>query len=296
MEQPLVSIIIPTYKRPDTLDRAINSVLNQTYKNIEVIVVDDNNPDTEGRRLTERKMAPFADNPRVKYIKHEKNKNGSAARNTGARASKGEFIGFLDDDDQFLPKKIESQLKRFSEVPEDYAVCYSRYYYIKPGGDRYLASEIREGNQYLNALTRELSFQAGSNMLIKRTAFEDIQGFDETFIRSQDKEIVARLLKKYKICCCQTPGLIAYLHYNHSEFDPIKITDYYEEKMRAYIDELSTEDRVLYNRGMANQRFYYSFSRKRYGYAMKILFSGKLPICDAWNILSKGFISKYFKK
>ena len=52
MEQPLVSIIIPTYKRPDTLERAINSVLNQTYKNIEVIVVDDNNPDTEGRRLT----------------------------------------------------------------------------------------------------------------------------------------------------------------------------------------------------------------------------------------------------
>ena len=296
MEQPLVSIIIPTYKRPDTLDRAINSVLNQTYKNIEVIVVDDNNPDTEGRRLTIEKMKEFENNPLVKYIMQPQNMNGSVARNTGARVSKGEYIGFLDDDDEFLPGKIESQLKRFSEVPEEYAVCYSRYYTIKPGGERHLASETREGNQYLNALTRELSFQAGSNMLIKRKAFEDIHGFDETFIRSQDKEIVARLLKKYRICCCQTPGLVAYLHYNHNGFDPIKITDYYEEKMKAYIDELSPEDRAYYNRGMANQRFYYSFSRKRYGYAMKILFSGKLPICDAWNILLKGFVSKYFKK
>ena len=103
-----VSVIIPTYKRPDSLDRAINSVLGQTYPYVEVIVVDDNNPDTEGRRQTEAKMASFADNLRVKYVKHEQNKNGAAARNSGAKASTGDFIAFLDDDDEFLPKKNES--------------------------------------------------------------------------------------------------------------------------------------------------------------------------------------------
>ena len=107
----LVSVIIPTYKRPDKLDVAINSVLRQTYPNVEVIVVDDNDPDTEGRRLTEEKMSKFNDESRVKYIKHDHNKNGSAARNTGARASKGEYVAFLDDDDEYLPNKIESQLQ-----------------------------------------------------------------------------------------------------------------------------------------------------------------------------------------
>lgn len=293
---PLVSVIIPTYKRPDTLDRAIKSVLNQTYQNVEIFVVDDNNPDTEGRTLTIEKMKEFEDNPKVHYIKQPKNMNGSVARNTGAWASKGEYIAFLDDDDEFLPEKIESQLKRFAELPEEYAVCYSRYYTVKPGGERHLAGETREGNQYLNALTRELSFQAGSNMLIKRKAFEDIKGFDESFLRSQDKEVVTRLLKKYKICCCQTPGLVAYMHFNHGGFDPIKIADYYEEKMANYINELSPEDRKVYDRGMANQRFYYSFSRHRFGYALKILMSGKLPISDVWKILSHGFVSKYIKK
>ena len=127
MEQPLVSIIIPTYKRPDTLDRAINSVLNQTYKNIEVIVVDDNNPDTEARSKTEHIMSVYADNPRVRYIKHEKNKNGSAARNTGARYSQAKYVAFLDDDDEFFPEKIEAQVKRLEELPDEYAVCYRRW-------------------------------------------------------------------------------------------------------------------------------------------------------------------------
>ena len=97
---PLVSVIIPTYKRPDYLDRAIDSVLNQTYNNIEIIVVDDNNPNTEGRERTEKIMRRYENNPHVIYIKHEYNKNGSAARNTGFKASHGVYLAFLDDDDQ----------------------------------------------------------------------------------------------------------------------------------------------------------------------------------------------------
>lgn len=85
MNDLLVSVVIPTYKRSDTLDRAIKSVLAQTNSAIEVIVVDDNNPGAEGRERTELKMLEFSNNPKVKYVKHEKNKNESAARNTGFR-------------------------------------------------------------------------------------------------------------------------------------------------------------------------------------------------------------------
>ena len=87
MENPKVSVITPTYKRSGMLPRAIKSVLNQSYQNIEIIVVDDNNPDTEWRIATEERMQEFKDDPRVMYVKHEKNMNGSVARNTGIAAS-----------------------------------------------------------------------------------------------------------------------------------------------------------------------------------------------------------------
>ena len=79
VNNPLVSVIIPTYNRPDNLSRAIDSVLNQTYDNIEVIIVDDNNPNTEARVRTEEFMSQYEKNSHIKYIKHEKNKNASAA-------------------------------------------------------------------------------------------------------------------------------------------------------------------------------------------------------------------------
>ena len=91
-EMPLVSVVIPTYSRPTFLKRCIESVLNQTYKNIEIFVVDDNNPDTDARRQTEEVMQQYANNPVVRYLQHEKNRNGSAARNTGWRCASGKYI------------------------------------------------------------------------------------------------------------------------------------------------------------------------------------------------------------
>ena len=108
--QPLVSVIIPTYKRLGMLGRAIDSVLNQTYNNIEIIIVDDNNEDSEYRKETERFMKKYDDNIEIKYVKHKQNKNGAAARNTGINNANGVYIAFLDDDDEFSPKKIELQI------------------------------------------------------------------------------------------------------------------------------------------------------------------------------------------
>ena len=232
---PLVSVVIPTYKRPDSLDRAINSVLNQTYQNVEVIVVDDNNPDSEGRRLTESKMAPYLGNEKVKYIKHECNKNGSAARNTGARNSNANYLAFLDDDDEFYPEKIEAQVKRLEELPQEYAICYTAVAYEKENGVIRYSKENREGDLFFDALTRNLSFQAGSNLFVRKGAFDSIGGFDETFRRSQDKEIVTRLLKHYKIAYVPIMGVHAYVYEDHSFFNPLEITDYYVEKMKRLI-------------------------------------------------------------
>lgn len=293
---PLVSVVTPTYKRPEKLPRAINSVLNQTYPNVEIIIVDDNNPDTEARRKTEEIMASYADNPRVKYIKHEHNKNGSAARNTGAKSSSAEYLAFLDDDDEFLPEKIAAQVQRLEVLPEEYAVCYTTVIFEKEDGTRSESSEVREGDLFFDALTRALSFQAGSNMLIRKTAFDEIGGFDETFKRSQDKEIVTRLLQYHKIAYAPVKGLLAHVYADHSFVDPFKTTDYYVSKMQPFVDTLTPDMQKKYWAEINRQLFYYSITRKRLGFALKLLFSSKVSVTDAVGIITKGFSRKYLNR
>lgn len=113
---PLVSVIIPTYNRPTYLRRCLESVLNQTYKNIEIFVVDDNNPETEARIETEKIMNEYVNGKNVTYLKHNFNKNGSAARNTGWKHSSGKYITFLDDDDEIDESKIQKQVECLAKL------------------------------------------------------------------------------------------------------------------------------------------------------------------------------------
>lgn len=127
-QNPLVSVIIPTYKRVDFLERAIKSVLNQTYRNIEIIVVDDNDPDTKYRIETFKLMRSYMSSySNIKYIMLEKNSGGCVARNTGIKESKGKYVNFLDDDDIFYPEKIEKQVTKFENSNKDLAVvgCFA---------------------------------------------------------------------------------------------------------------------------------------------------------------------------
>ena len=109
----LVSVVIPTYSRNESLSRAIDSVLDQTYQNYEIIVVDDNPADSDWRALTEILMDKYNNNPKVRYIKNEKNLGGAGARNEGIKAAYGEYIAFLDDDDEYFSERIEKQIECF---------------------------------------------------------------------------------------------------------------------------------------------------------------------------------------
>lgn len=109
-----VSIIIATYHRYDLLPRAVKSALTQTYNNIEVIVVDDNPPESAERAETEKVMSQFSD-PRLLYIKNRKNSGGAVTRNNGIEIATGDYIAFLDDDDEYLPERIETQLNEMEK-------------------------------------------------------------------------------------------------------------------------------------------------------------------------------------
>ncbi len=111
MNNVLVSVLVPTYKRSDLLPRALDSILAQTYKNIEIIVVDDNPSGSDHRRKTEETVNRYIErNPSVRYVQTSGATGGGAARNFGLKYCTGDYIAFLDDDDRYLPDKIETQL------------------------------------------------------------------------------------------------------------------------------------------------------------------------------------------
>ena len=105
-----VSVIIPTYRGEKYLYRSLKTVLSQNYKNIEIIVVDDNGINTISQKKTQEIVSGFHDD-RIIYITHKKNSNGAASRNTGIRAAKGDFVCFHDDDDLMLPNRIVKCVK-----------------------------------------------------------------------------------------------------------------------------------------------------------------------------------------
>ena len=189
---PKVSVIIPTYGGDDTLIRAVKSVLIQDYDNFEVIVVDDNNPETIERLKTEEIMQRFSGEKRVKYIQHSKNKNGSAARNTGFRNSDGEYICFLDDDDIFLQHKLQSQVAYLQEHTE-FGACYC---WRRQLGEVICGELVGDLTESLLDLSFTTTTAA---LMIRRSCYEELNGFDESYRRHQDYEFLLRFYKRYKI-------------------------------------------------------------------------------------------------
>lgn len=199
MEKTKVSIIIPTYKRNDMLERAINSVLNQTYKNIEVIVVDDNDEGSIYRKNNEILMKKFKSNSKVRYLKHIKNMNGAVARNTGIYNSEGEYITFLDDDDEFLPLKIEKQVEFLEENFKIYDAVYCGFNVYRGGKKISTIKNDESGDLSKELFLMEWGTGSGSNILFKKEAIDAINGFDEKLVRHQDWDVLLRFFRTFKL-------------------------------------------------------------------------------------------------
>ena len=246
MNCPLVSVVIPTYSRPEFLQRCVNSVLNQSYSNIEVFVVDDNNPDTDARKETEKVIQTFMNNPKVTYLQHDKNRNGSVARNTGWKASNGKYITFLDDDDEIAKNKIEKQVSCLESLDESWGMCYTGYKLIKKHGDNQISSEKRCGYCYIDALMRTMFMGSGSNLLLRKSVVDEIGGYDESFVRNQDIEFLARACEKYKIAYVDEILLTIYQEEKRKKrsFEEIEsYASHYLQKFKCRIDALDNKSR-----------------------------------------------------
>lgn len=188
---PKVSVIIPTYNRPDALERALASVFHQTYPNLEIVVVDDN---TNNAKMRERTAAAVAIYPDVQYIQNHQNLGGGETRNVGIRKAKGELIAFLDDDDEFLPTKIEQQVRLYQQKKLDrhkVGVIYCYEYLQRSQHQRRIIFKDHEGN----ALFEHLCFftMPTSTWLCSKKALEVVGGFDQ-IASQQDLMLLMRLL------------------------------------------------------------------------------------------------------
>jgi len=202
---PTVSVIIPSYNRAHLLGRAIQSILNQTYQDFEIIVVDDGSKDN-----TEEVVRGFNDK-RIRYIWHEVNKGGSAARNTGIRAARGEYIAFQDSDDEWLSQKLEKQMKVFEKVSPKVGVVYTGYWRLKGDKKTYIpSSKVSQKEGDIHKILLEVNFVTTQAVVVKTECFERAGMFEEELRRLEDWELWIRISKYYHFKCIDEPLVVSY--------------------------------------------------------------------------------------
>lgn len=247
----MVSVIIPTYGEPLFLMKAIDSVVNQSYKDWELIIVDDNNPDTEARRQTERIVTTAIEkDKRINYIKHPYNKNGAAARNTGIAIAKGDYISFLDSDDEYMPERLEKCLRAIEDSDSECAGLFTGCEFRRHGKTYLNYKGVKSGSHLVETLAGNFMFCTGSNLFVRYSVIKELKGFDESFLRHQDYEFLVRLFDRYSLVAI--PEILV-IKNNENVNVPqaekmIAIKEQYLNKYKKIIEGLPDEDiRFIYH-------------------------------------------------
>ncbi len=191
-ETPKVSVVIPTYNRAHVVGRAVQSVLHQTYQNFEIIIVDDGS--TDG---TSERVALFHD-PRLFYVRLEENCGCGAARNMGIEASRGDYVAFLDSDDEWLPEKLEKQVRLLERSEPSVGIVYTGYVAIDEQELPTTTRIPKSRGRILNELCGWNILGTTSTVVVKRECFRLVRPFDPTLASCEDWDMYIRLAKRFK--------------------------------------------------------------------------------------------------
>lgn len=195
----LVSVIIPTYKRSDRLIRAIDSVLNQTYKNLELLLINDNNPFDEYTEELKVKLKKYSNEKRFQFILQNKHINGAVARNIGIKRARGQYVAFLDDDDWWELNKLEEQVKTIKNLDNTWGAVsckfklYDKNYKLIGKTKKY-----RDGYIYKDVLNLMSDVGTGT-LLIRHDCLDKTRYFDEELLRHQDLQLLVEFTSIYKL-------------------------------------------------------------------------------------------------
>lgn len=194
LKSPLVSVIVPTFNRPMMLKNAIQSILNQTFQDFEVIVVNDAGEDV-------RSVVENLNDKRIRYVSHSWNKGLAATRNTGLRNSKGKYIAYLDDDDVFLPNHLET-LVRFLDSNPEFEIAYTDAFRLHQSMVNGNYVTVREDIPYSQDFDSvEILFGNYIPVLCilhHKTILDEIGLFDETLTTHEDWDLWIRMSRKYR--------------------------------------------------------------------------------------------------
>jgi len=218
---PLVSVVIPTYDRPEYLARAVKTVTAQTYDTVELVVVDDCSPTPAQKTIDGVDTASLAS---VQCLRHEENRGANAARNTGIEAASGDLLAFLDDDDEWAPEKLACQVAAMRDADDDVGVVYTGTRYVDTRiGDELEVTPTNRGWVTEDILTGA-KFGEFSVMLVRREAIEAAGLPDERFPSWQDREWYLRLSRH---CAFKpVPEPLTTRHIGHGD----QITDNFRAK------------------------------------------------------------------
>ena len=200
MNTPKVSVIILTYNRSYLLSKAIQSVLNQSFQNLEIIIVDDASQDN-----TAQVVNGFADK-RIRYIRHHVNKGEGGSRNTGVKNANGEYIAFLDDDDEWLPEKLHMQVSLLDNSPLKVGAVHTGRIEVEIASGKELRTKIAtmRGNIFHHLLRNEEMITV-SSILLRKVCFEKVGLFDKNIDSGLDYDMWLRISKEFYFECIQSP-------------------------------------------------------------------------------------------
>lgn len=242
---PEVSVVIPTYNRAKLVTRAIDSVLNQTFKNFELIIVDDGSTDNTVATIKKE----YSDK-RIRLFAQKTNRGGSAGRNIGIEHSKGKYIAFLDSDDEWLPTKLEKQLSVFKSLNLENlgAVGCGWKLIIENNGVIKTKDKIPKkiiGNIHGKLLAGKILsnsplYPGGTPMImIKKECFKKIGLFDTKLKASQDSDLYLRLSRIYQFAAVPEVLVKVYIHSGE------RITDSIDAQIIGKTDFLKKHDKEI---------------------------------------------------
>jgi len=214
-----ISVIIPTYNREKLISKSIKSVLNQTYKKFEIIIIDDGSTDN-----TKKEIGKIKDR-RIKYIKLPKKTGASNARNVGIKAATGDYITFQDSDDILHHNKLQKQIKNIIKNKSNFDFCKicvhnnKTHKYIIPTNKTEI--QINKGNIY-NELLNNGNFISTQSILVKTSCIKNYQ-FDNNMPRLQDFDLLLRLLPKVKVSYTNEVLVDLYIQKNSITSSKIKL-------------------------------------------------------------------------
>lgn len=241
---PLVSVVIPTYSRCNTLVNAIESVLDQTYPAVEIIIVDDNQPNSQWRGQVQQIMEKYRNYANVHYVQNPQNLGGAGARNVGIAAAQGKYIAFLDDDDEYFPQKIEKQVKLFQKENNEKLALVFCDSVMTHDNDKFICNiRPRYKGCCLYEAMRDNCIAATSQWLVDKAALNAVGNFP-IVPNKQDSQVILKLLSNgYEVI--GVPEILSkYCNYEGTRISSLSLKNLegellYQSACRRNYDKLS---------------------------------------------------------